>query len=316
MLVSERPGRLRIASADGRLSPPVAGVPSVGGGEGGLLDAVLDPAFARTGAIYISYSEVNTRGEAGTTVAAARLTENGLADLRVIYRQEPKLRTSVNFGSRVIAGRDGTLWIAQGDHADPPRAQDLLSLAGKIVRINADGSIPKDNPFAGRSDARAEIWSYGHRNVQAAALHPRTGELWTVEHGARGGDEVNRPERGKNYGWPVISFGVNYDGSPIGRGITANPGMEQPIYYWDPVIAPSGMTFYSGDRIPAFTGSLLISSLRGGIVQLVLEDGRVVREARYLAEAAGRTRHVVQGPDGAVYLLLDQRNGRIVRLQL
>jgi glucose/arabinose dehydrogenase len=315
MLISERPGRLRIAGADGRLGAPIAGVPPVGGGEGGLLDVVLDPDFQHSRTIYISYSELDTAGEAGTTVASARLTGNGLANVQVIYRQQPKLRTSVNFGSRIVARSDGTLWITQGDLARPQHVQGLSSLAGKIVRINRDGSVPRDNPFAGRAEIRPEIWSYGHRNVQAAALHPQTGELWTVEHGARGGDELNRPERGKNYGWPAISYGVNYDGSPIGQGLTAQAGMEQPVYYWDPVIAPSGMTFYTADAIPAFKGSLLISSLRGGIVQLIMQNGRVVRETRYLAEAVGRTRQVVQGPDGFVYLLLDQRDARIVRLQ-
>ena len=315
MLISERAGRLRIASSDGHLSSPLGGMPAVGGGEGGLLDVILDPAFERNRTIYISYSEPGSRGDAGTAVASAELNDGALANLRVIYRQLPKMRTSVNFGSRIAAGSDGTLWVTQGDLAHAPHAQDLSSLAGKIVRIGRDGSVPRDNPFVGRSDARAEIWSYGHRNVQAAAVHPRTGRLWTVEHGARGGDEVNRPERGKNYGWPVVSYGVNYDGSPIGQGLTAKLGMEQPVYYWDPVIAPSGMTFYTGDALPPLKGSLLISSLRGGIVQLVLEGDRVIREARYLADAAGRTRQVVQGPDGFLYVLLDQRTGRIVRLQ-
>lgn len=314
MLISERPGRLRIA-ADDRLSPPIAGVPQVGGGEGGLLDVVLDPEFQRNRTIYISYSELNSSGDAGTTVASAELGESALTRLRIIYRQEPKLRTSVNFGSRLVVRADGTLWITQGDLARPSQAQDLSSLTGKIVRINRDGSVPRDNPFAARSDARPEIWSYGHRNVQAAARHPHTGELWTVEHGARGGDELNRPVGGKNYGWPVISYGVNYDGSPIGQGLTANAEMEQPVYYWDPVIAPSGATFYTADAIPQFKDSLLVSSLRGGIVRLVIQNGRVVRESRFLGNDVGRTRHVVQGPDGHVYLLLDQRNGRIVRVQ-
>lgn len=315
MLISERPGRLRIAGADGRLSPPIAGVPQVGGGEGGLLDVILDPDFQRNRTVYISYSELNSTGEAATAVASAELADAGLTNLRVIYRQLPKLHTSVNFGSRVMVRADGSLWITQGDLAQPSQAQDLSSLTGKIVRINRDGSVPRDNPFAGRSDVRPEIWSYGHRNVQAAALHPHTGELWTVEHGAHGGDELNRPEGGKNYGWPVISYGVNYDGSPIGQGLTARAGMEQPVYYWDPVIAPSGATFYTADAIPQFNNSLLISSLRGGFVQLVIQNGHVVRESRFLVREVGRTRDVVQGPDGLVYVLLDQRNGRIVRLQ-
>ena len=315
LLVAERAGRLRLAGADGQLGAPLAGLPRVGPGEGGLLDVALDPRFPQNRIIYISYSEPGAGGEAGTAVGRGELGERGLENLRVIYRQQPKMATSVNFGSRLVFRPDGTLLITQGDLSYPQQAQDLSSLAGKIVRINADGSVPHDNPFVGRRDARPEIWSYGHRNVQGAALHPETGELWTVEHGARGGDEVNRLEVGKNYGWPVISYGVNYSGSPIGEGLRAKPGMEQPVYYWDPVIAPSGMTFYTGDKFPSLNGGMLISALRGGLVHLTVEDGRVASEARYLQKETGRTRHVVQGPDGFLYLLIDSNNGRIVRLE-
>jgi glucose/arabinose dehydrogenase len=284
-------------------------------GQGGLLDVALDPRFPETRLVYISYAEPGARGTAGTAVARGRLGEGRLEDVRVVYRQEPKVRGGNHFGSRLVFARDGTLFVTQGDRFDyAEQAQDLSSGLGKIVRIHPDGAVPRDNPFVGRAGARPEIWSYGHRNVQAAALHPETGRLWTVEHGARGGDELNRPEAGRNYGWPVISYGVHYSGARIGEG-THRAGMEQPVYYWDPVIAPSGMTFYTGDAFPAWRGSLLVGSLRPGLlVRLVLEDGRVAREERYLGELGERIREVAQGPDGLVYLLTDRRDGRLLRL--
>jgi glucose/arabinose dehydrogenase len=315
MLVTERPGRLRIVGRDGRLSEPIAGVPRVHArGQGGLLDVALDPRFAETRIIYLSYAEPGDGG-AGTAVARARLADAGLEGLQVIYRQEPKVRGNNHFGSRLVFARDGTLFVTQGDRFDhSAQAQDLSSGIGKIVRINPDGSVPRDNPFVGRQHARPEIWSYGHRNVQAAALHPDTGRLWTVEHGARGGDELNRVEAGKNYGWPVISYGVHYSGLKIGEG-TAKAGMEQPVYYWDPVIAPSGMTFYTGDRFPGWKGSILVGSLRpGGLVRLVIENDMVVREERHLAEVRSRIRDVRQAPDGLLYLLTDSSDGRILRV--
>jgi glucose/arabinose dehydrogenase len=248
-------------------------------------------------------------------VARGRLGESHLAEVQVIYQQQPKVRGANHFGSRLVFARDGTLFVTQGERFDyRDQAQDLSSGLGKIVRIHPDGSVPRDNPFVRRQGVRPEIWSYGHRNVQSAALHPQTGQLWTVEHGARGGDELNRPEAGKNYGWPVISYGVHYSGAKIGEG-TAKPGMEQPLYYWDPVIAPSGMVFYTGEAFPDWRGSLLIGSLRPGLlVRLTLEDGRVVREERYLAELDERIRDVRQGPDGLPYLLTDSRDGRILRV--
>jgi len=235
MLVTERPGRLRIVERDGRISDPLAGVPQVlARGQGGLLDVALDPRFADNRLVYLSYAEPGAGGTAGTAVARGRLGGGRLEDVRVIYQQQPKVRGAAHFGSRLVFARDGTLFVTQGDRfAYRDGAQDLSVGIGKIVRINPDGSVPRDNPFVGRPDARPEIWSYGHRNVQSAALHPRTGQLWTVEHGARGGDELNRPEAGKNYGWPVITYGVDYSGARIGEG-TAKPGMEQPVYYWDP----------------------------------------------------------------------------------
>jgi len=316
MLVTERPGRLRIVDPDGRLSEPLAGLPRVlAHGQGGLLDVALDPKFADTRLVYLSYAEPGAAGTGGTAVARGRLGEGRLEDVRVIYQQHPKVEGWNHFGSRLVFARDGTLFVTQGDRFTYYRgAQDLSVGFGKIVRISPDGSVPRDNPFVDRAGARPEIWSYGHRNVQGAALHPETGQLWTVEHGARGGDELNHPEPGKNYGWPVITYGIDYSGASIGEG-TAKPGMEQPVYYWDPVIAPSGMAFYTGDALPGWKGSVFIGSLRPGLlVRLTLENGRVAREERYLGDLGERIRDVRQGPDGLLYLLTDSRDGRILRL--
>jgi len=235
--------------------------------------------------------------------------------VRVIYRQQPKVNSGNHFGSRIVFRDDGTMFVTQGDRfSQRDAAQDLNSLIGKIVRINTDGTVPRDNPFVGRSGARPEIWSYGHRNVQAAALHPETGDLWTVEHGAAGGDELNRPEAGKNYGWPVITYGRDYSGRSIGEG-THKEGMEQPVYYWDPVIAPSGMTFYTGNAFPAWKGSALVGGLASNaLVRLTLENGRVTKEERYLGELGARIRDVQQGPDGSLYVLTDLSGGRLLRL--
>ena len=315
-LVTERPGRLRLVGRDGRLSAPLSGVPAVAArGQGGLLDVALDPRFAQNRTIYLSYAEPGGDG-AGTAVARARLTDSGLTDVRVIYRQHPKVAGSGHFGSRLVLRRDGTLFVTQGERMRySEQAQDLGSGLGKVVRINTDGSIPRDNPFVGRAGVRPEIWSYGHRNVQAAALHPATGALWTVEHGARGGDELNHPEAGKNYGWPVISYGVDYSGRPIGQGLRAKAGMEQPVYYWDPVIAPSGMLFYTGDAFPRWKGSVFVGSLQpGALVRLELQNGRVTKEERFLGNLNERIRDVEQGPDGRLYLLTDNEDGRILRL--
>jgi glucose/arabinose dehydrogenase len=317
LLVTERPGRLRIVTQDGRLSKPLNGVPQVlARGQGGLLDIALDPRFTENRLVYFSYSEPGEGNTAGTAVARARIVDDRLSDVRVIYRQQPKVEGSNHFGSRLVFGRDGTLFITQGERfAYRERAQDLSVGLGKIMRIHTDGSAPKDNPFVSRSGALPEIWSYGHRNVQAAALHPATGQLWTVEHGARGGDELNHPEAGKNYGWPLITYGVDYSGAKIGEG-TAKPGMEQPVYYWDPVIAPSGMTFYTGQIFSGWNGSILVGSLTPGLlVRLELADGRVAREERYLAELRERIRDVKQGPDGLVYLVTDNSNGRVLRIK-
>jgi glucose/arabinose dehydrogenase len=314
MLVTERPGRLRLVGRNGELSEPLAGVPEVrAGGQGGLLDVALSPTFAQDRLVYLSFSEPG-QGGAGTAVARGRLGDRGLEDTQVIWRQQPKVRGSIHWGSRLVFRPDGTLFVTLGDRSARDRVQELSTTIGKIVRINADGTVPRDNPFVGRDGVRPEIWSYGHRNVQAAALDAR-GHLWTVEHGARGGDELNIPQPGRNYGWPVITYGVEYSGGKIGVG-TARAGMEQPVYYWDPVIAPSGAIFYSGDAFPEWRGQLLVGSLSpGGLVRLKLVDGRIGDEARYAIEPDDRVRDVRQGPDGAIYLLTDRARGRIVRLE-
>jgi glucose/arabinose dehydrogenase len=316
VLVTERVGTLRIVSMDGKTSEPITGVPAVlARSQGGLLDVTVDPGFATNRTIYLSFSEPGEEGTASTAVASAQLGATALENVRVIYRQVPKVRSGGHYGSRVVVGRDGTLFITQGDRQNQrPLVQDLTTGIGKIMRINADGSVPSDNPFVGRNDARPEIWSYGHRNLQGAALHPETGQLWTVEHGARGGDELNHPEKGKNYGWPVITYGVDYSGVKIGEG-TAKPGMEQPVYYWDPVIAPSGLVFYTGNRYPGWQGSVLIGSMTpGALVRLEMTDGRVTKEERYLGELGVRIRDVQQGPDGYIYVVTDADNGQLLKV--
>ncbi|HEV7764078.1 MAG TPA: PQQ-dependent sugar dehydrogenase [Thermoanaerobaculia bacterium] len=315
MLVTERPGRLRIVSRDGKLSAPLTGVPSVYElGQGGLLDVAIDPSFAKNQVIYLSYAEPGEERTSGTAVARGKLGAAGLTEVRVLYRQQPKGRSGGHYGSRIVFRRDGTLFITQGELMNyREQAQQLSSGLGKIMRINPDGTIPRDNPFVGRKDARPEIWSYGHRNVQSAVLHPDTGDLWTVEHGARGGDELNHPQSGKNYGWPVISYGVEYSGAKIGEG-TAKAGMEQPVYYWDPVIAPSGMLVYTGDAYPGWKGSIFIGSLQPGcLVRLQMQNGRVVKEERYYG--GERIRDVAQGPDGLIYMITDSPEGRVVRVE-
>ena len=314
MLVTERPGRLRIVSADGRLSEPLAGVPKVSAsGQGGLLDVALSPSFDKDRIVYLSFAEPGDGG-AGTAVARGRLGERGLENTQVIWRQRPKVSAGQHFGSRLVFRRDGTLFVTLGDRGQGDPAQDLSTTIGKVVRLNADGSVPKDNPFTDRKGALPEIWSFGHRNIQAAALHPDTGQLWTVEHGARGGDELNHPEAGKNYGWPVISYGTHYTFQKIGEGV-AKAGMEQPVYYWDPVIAPSGMVIYTGEMFSGWKGNFLIGSLTpGGLVRLVMKDGKVAQEERYLGDLRQRIRDVAQGPDGSLYLITDARDGQILRV--
>jgi aldose sugar dehydrogenase len=315
MLVTERPGRLRVVGPDGSISGPLSGVPQVyASGQGGLLDVALSPTFDKDRLVYLSFAE-SGEGGAGTAVARGRLGESGLENTQVIWRQQPKVSGSNHWGSRIVFRADGTLFVTLGErfyHSE--KAQDLTGTIGKIVRLNPDGSAPRDNPFVNRAGARPEIWSYGHRNVQAAALHPETGQLWTVEHGARGGDELNHPEAGKNYGWPVISYGTHYSFLKIGEG-TAKPGMEQPVYYWDPVIAPSGMVIYTGDLFSGWKNNMLIGSLTpGGLVRLVMKNGKVAQEERYLGDLRERIRDVRQAPDGSLYLLTDARSGQILRV--
>jgi aldose sugar dehydrogenase len=314
MLVTERPGRLRLVGRDGQLSAPLSGVPVVlARGQGGLLDVALSPGFEQDRLVYLSFAEPGGPG-GGTAVARGRLGDRGLEGTQVIWRQEPKVNGNNHWGSRLVWRRDGTFFVTLGErYYHSELAQDLSTTLGKIVRINADGSAPRDNPFVGRDNVRPEIWSYGHRNVQAAALDV-DGELWTVEHGARGGDELNNPQPGRNYGWPVITYGVDYSGARIGYG-TARAGMEQPVYYWDPVIAPSGAVFYSGAAFPDWRGDLFVGSLQPGrLVRLRLHDRRVVQEERYLIGPGERVRDVRQGPDGFLYLLTDNPKGRLIRL--
>jgi len=316
MLVTERPGRLRIVEPNGTLSAPLGGVPAVfARGQGGLLDVTLDPRFAENRMVYLSFAEPGEGGTAGTAVARGRLGQGQLENVEVIYRQRPKLQGAAHFGSRIVFGRDGTIFITQGDRqAYRDSAQSLSAGMGKVMRINPDGTVPKDNPFIGRPGVQPEIWSYGHRNVQGAALDPETGQLWTAEHGAAGGDELNHPEAGKNYGWPVITYGRDYSGAKIGEG-TEKPGMEQPVFYWDPVIAASGMVFYQGDSLPGWKGSLFVGSMTpGALVRLVLDHGIVTKEERHLGELRERFRDIQQGPDGFLYAVTDSPNGRILRI--
>ncbi len=321
MLVTERPGRLRVVTADGDLSPPVEGLPEVDArGQGGLLDVALDPQFEKNATVYWSYAEPRDGGN-GTAVARGVLARDGapaLRDVQVIWRMTPTLDSTAHFGSRLVFGRDGMLFITTGERSELEgrmQAQRLDGGLGKVIRIAPDGSVPDDNPFVGRKDALPTIWSYGHRNIQSAALHPETGVLWTVEHGARGGDEVNIPAAGKDHGWPTITYGIEYSGSPIGDGITAREGMEQPVYYWDPVIAPSGMAFYDADLFPAWKGSLFVGALGGEhLARLTLEGERVVGEERLLVDRA-RIRDVRVGPDGALYLLTDEDDGELLVLE-
>ena len=326
MLVTEKAGRLRIVSADGKLSDPVAGLPMVDvRGQGGLLDVALAPDYANSQMVYFSFSEPREGQENNTAVARGKLVDGAaprLDNMQVIYHQTPSMNSPLHFGSRLVWHRDGTLFVTQGDRSiDPGRhqAQKLESGIGKIVRINADGSIPKDNPFVGKQGVRPEIWSYGHRNVQAAALHPSTGELWEVEHGTRGGDEVNIARKGQDYGWPTIAYGIEYQGGAITGNITQQQGMEQPIYYWDPNIAPSGMTFYTGNLFPAWKGNLFVGGLASrALVRLVVDaQGKVTGEERLLRDMQPRERirDVKEGPDGAIYVVTDNPKGRVLRIR-
>ncbi|MGI8738396.1 MAG: PQQ-dependent sugar dehydrogenase [Gammaproteobacteria bacterium] len=316
MLVTERPGQLRIVDKDGSISEPLGGVPEVyASGQGGLLDLALSPDFESDRLVYLSYSEPD--GDvAGTAVARGKLTRNGLQKVEVIWRQEPKVNSSNHWGSRIVFAPDGTLFITTGDRYDRREdVQDLSTTIGKVIRINADGSIPQGNPFVTREGAQPEIWSYGHRNLQGAALHPETDQLWTLEHGAMGGDELNHPQAGLNYGWPMITYGVDYTGVRIGEGV-AKKGMEQPVYFWDPVIAPSGALFYTGDAFPDWRSDLFVGSLAESVlVRLDMQGGRVDSETRFLEDVGERIRDVRQGPDGLIYVITDETDGKIIKIE-
>lgn len=314
LLVTERIGQLRIITPDGGISEPVKGVPAVfTQQQGGLLDVALDPEFSKNHLIYLSYAEPEG-SKAGTAVAKAELKDGRLEKLQVIFRQSLKAHGGVHFGSRLAFSPDGNLFITLGDrgnHMD--EAQQLNNHFGKIIRIRPDGSVPADNPFVKNPKAKPEIWSYGHRSVQGAAIHPKTGALWIHEHGPRGGDEINIPQAGKNYGWPKASYGSHYSGIPI-KDEHAEQGFEEPIYFWTPSIAPSGMMFYTGDQFPTWRGNLFIGALAGQhVVRLSADDKKILGEEQLVKQMA-RFRDIEQGPDGALYLLTDEDNGKLLKI--
>lgn len=321
VLITERPGRLRLWRPDAGLSEPIAGVPEVyARSQGGLLDVVLTPDFSESREIVLSYAEDSSEGRAGTAVGVGRLSKDHtrLEDFKVIFRQAPKLSSGQHFGSRLVFDREGYLFIALGDNNQRSTAQDLDKHQGKIIRIQRDGSVPPDNPFVNRQGARPEIWSYGHRNQQGAALNPWTQRLWTHEHGARGGDEVNIPEAGKNYGWPIATHGVNYSGLPIpeARGEKVE-GTEPPHYYWKTSPAISGMAFYDAQRFPAWEKSLFIGGLKSrDLIRLQLEGDEIVDEERLIGKLNKRIRDVRLGPDGFIYVLTDEDDGALLRVGL
>jgi len=316
MLVTERPGRLRMI-ADGRLeAEPVAGLPPIEAhGQGGLLDVALHPHFAENRLVYFSYAG-SGEGGISTEVARGKLVDSRLEDVQVLFRQQPRSKSGRHFGSRLVFDRQGYLYITLGDRGERERAQRPGDHAGSVIRLHDDGRIPADNPFIGKEGWKPEKFTLGNRNIQGAALHPKTGEVWAHEHGPQGGDEVNIIRAGINYGWPVITYGVNYViGTAIGEG-THKPGMAQPLYYWVPSIAPSGMAFYTGDRFPRWRGDLLVGSLKNRmLVRLSLDGEQVVGEERFLHDVLGRIRDVRQGPDGFIYLLTDEYDGSLVRLE-
>lgn len=317
MLITEKPGRLRVVTSAGDVSEPVIGVPAVSdAGQGGLLDVAVSPDFATDATIYLSYAEPRD-GKNGTSVARAKIAFDGnagrLDDLKVIFRQEPSWDSGYHFGSRIAFAKDGSLFVTTGERNFARKeAQNPANHIGKVIHITPNGAPAAGNPGTNGWDPK--VWSIGHRNLQGAFVHPETGQLWTVEHGARGGDELNHPEAGKNYGWPLITYGIDYSGAKIGDG-TKRDGLEQPVYYWDPSIAPAGLLYYTGDLFPAWKGNLLVGALRQmHLARLVIENGQVVSEEQLLKDANHRIRDVVQGPDGAVWLLTDEDDGHLLRL--
>ena len=317
-LVTERPGRLRRVGADGAVSAPIAGVPQVWAeGQGGLLDVVLSPDFASSQRIYLSYAEPGDNGSAGTAVASATLGDAALADVKVIYQQQPKLVGPNHFGSRLAFDKQGHIFITQGERQQRMASQELDKLQGKLVRLNLDGSVPEDNPFVGRQDARPEIWSYGHRNMQSLAVDPRTGTVWEAEHGPRGGDEINLPQPGKNYGWPLITHGIDYSGLKISEAEgKEKPGLESPYHVWEKSPALSGMAFYSGHSGSPWNDSLFLGALAdGSLIRLSLDGDKIVKEERLLKELDWRIRDVRVSADGKVYVLTDENEGKLLRLE-
>lgn len=317
-IVTEKPGTMRIVSASGAVGEPINGVPPVNGrGQGGLLGICLDPSFASNKMVYWAFSESLPEGNL-TSVAKGKLSsdEKSLENVTVIYRATPAYNGALHYGGRVLFSKDGNLFVSTGERSDletRPQAQDINSGLGKIIRITKDGKPAAGNPFAGRENARPELYSYGHRNVQGIALHPVTGDLWETEFGPRGGDELNRIEAGKNYGWPTITYGIEYGGNKIGSAIQQKPGLEQPVYYWDPVISPSGITFYNGKEIAEWKNNLFISSLSGThICRVVIENNKVTGEERLLSDEKQRFRDITQGVDGALYAVTDQ--GKLYRI--
>jgi len=316
-LVTERPGRLRHVSADGAISAPITGVPQVWAeGQGGLLDVVLAPDFATSRKIFLSYAEPGPDGSAGTAVSSATLGDGALTDVKLFYRQEPKLVGPNHFGSRIVFDGKGYVFITQGERNDRPTAQKLDMLQGKLVRLNVDGSVPADNPFVGRKDARPEIWSYGHRNMQSLALDPRTGTVWEAEHGPKGGDEINIPQPGKNYGWPIITHGINYSGLKIPEAVGKEaPGMEQPYHVWEISPGLSGMAFLTSQPASKWNDSLFLGALAdGSLIRLSLDGDKITGEERLLKDLGARIRDVRTGSDGKVYVLTDETDGKLLRL--
>ncbi|MGG7595984.1 PQQ-dependent sugar dehydrogenase [Pseudomonas sp. B21-023] len=321
MLVTERPGNLRIVNAEGKVGPPLSGVPKVWAeGQGGLLDVVLSPEFAKDRTVYLSYAEEGNDGKAGTAVGRGQLTQDRsrLENFTVIFRQQPKLSEGNHFGSRLVFDRDGYLFIALGENNQRATSQDLDKLQGKVVRILPDGEVPKDNPFVGRDNVRPEIWSFGHRNQQGAALNPWTGKLWTHEHGPRGGDEINIPKAGKNYGWPIATHGINYSLLPIpeakGKHVA---GMADPHHVWEKSPGISGMAFYDSPTFKAWDHSLFIGALATQeLIRLKLDGDKVVHEERLLGDLKARIRDVRVGPDGYLYVLTDAKDGALLRVGL
>jgi glucose/arabinose dehydrogenase len=318
VLITERPGNLRLLRIPGGLSKPLAGVPKVAAqGQGGLLDVALSPEFAQDRYVYLSYAEADG-SKSGTAVGRGKLSADGsaLEDFRVLFRQQPKLSSGLHYGSRLVFDGKGYLYISLGENNQRPTAQDLDKLQGKVVRLKADGSVPTDNPFVGQAGARPEIWSYGHRNPQGMALNPWSGQLWENEHGPRGGDEINLVQRGKNYGWPLATHGINYSGQPIPEAKGAElPGMEPPLYWWPKSPAISGMAFYNADRFPAWRNSVFIGALANqNLIRLTLDGDRVVAQEWLLTDRKQRIRDVRQGPDGYVYVLTDASPGELLRL--